>query len=30
MSYNRLASVQREFEMLKFCFNASQILFKEI
>jgi hypothetical protein len=30
MSYNRINNLQREFELLGFCFNASQILFKEI
>jgi hypothetical protein len=30
MSYNRINGQQREFELLGFCFNASQILFKEI
>jgi len=30
MSYNRLRSLSKEFEMLNFCVNASQILFKEI
>lgn len=30
MSYNRLRNLSKEFEMLNFCFNASQILFKEI
>lgn len=30
MSFNRLAGLQKEFEMLSFCFNASLILFKEI
>ncbi len=30
MSYNRINGLSKEFEMLNFCFNASQILFKEI
>lgn len=30
MSFNRLSGLSKEFEMLNFCFNASQILFKEI
>jgi WASH complex subunit 7 len=30
MSYNRLRGLSKEFEMLNFCFSASQILFKEI
>ena len=30
MSYNRINSLQREFEMMSFCFNASNILFKDM
>ena len=30
MSFNRINGLQREFEMLGFCFSASQILFKEM
>jgi hypothetical protein len=30
MSYKRINNMQREFEMMSFCFNASNILFKEM